>query len=119
MINKKFLVYFIILFLLETFIAIFIHDNIIRPYIGDILVIILIYCFILIFTKKKIKLLPLYLFIFSIIIELLQYINILKRLRLEKHLILRILIGTTFDIKDIICYGIGMIVIFLWQKNIT
>jgi hypothetical protein len=34
------------LFLIEVGIAVFIQDRIIRPYIGDLLVVILIYCFI-------------------------------------------------------------------------
>lgn len=115
-INKKYLTYFIIIFILESFIAIFVKDNFIRPYLGDVLVIILIYCFINIFLKIEIKLLPLYIFIFAVIIELLQYINILKLLNLDNILILKIIIGSTFDIKDIICYFVGMIILFLWQK---
>ena len=115
-INKKYLTYFIIIFILESFIAIFVKDNFIRPYLGDVLVIILIYCFINIFLKIEIKLLPLYIFIFAVIIELLQYINILKLLNLDNILILKIIIGSTFDIKDIICYFVGMIILF-YGKN--
>ena len=63
-INKKYLFCFIILFLIESLIAIFIHDNFIRPYLGDLLVIILIYCFISIFLKKKNKIIALIYFYF-------------------------------------------------------
>ncbi|NLM48329.1 MAG: DUF2809 domain-containing protein [Epulopiscium sp.] len=116
-INKKYLFCFIILFLIESLIAIFIHDNFIRPYLGDLLVIILIYCFISIFLKKKIKLLLLYIFIFAVIVEGLQYIHILERLKLNHIPILKIVLGSTFDIKDILCYFIGMVILFLWQKR--
>ena len=116
-INKKYLFCFIILFLIESLIAIFIHDNFIRPYLGDLLVIILTYCFISIFLKKKIKLLLLYIFIFAVIVEGLQYIHILERLKLNHIPILKIVLGSTFDIKDILCYFIGMVILFLWQKR--
>ena len=118
-INKKYLFCFIILFLIESLIAIFIHDNFIRPYLGDLLVIILIYCFISIFLKIEIKLLPLYIFIFAVIVEGLQYIHILERLKLNHIPILKIVLGSTFDIKDILCYFIGMVILFLWQKRTT
>jgi hypothetical protein len=114
--NLKYLVIFIIFFTLETLIAIFIHDTIIRPYIGDILVIVLVYSFIRIFLKKKIKLLPVYVFLFAAIVELSQYFNLVEVLHLNKNKVLSIMLGSTFDIKDIICYFLGMILVFLYQS---
>jgi hypothetical protein len=114
--NLKYLVIFIILFTIETLIAIFIHDKIIRPYIGDILVIVLVYSFIRIFLKKTIRLLPLYVFLFAAIVELSQYFNLVDVMHLNKNKVLSIMLGSTFDIKDIICYFIGMILVFLYQS---
>ncbi len=54
-INKKYIISFLILFIIEALIALFVHDNFIRPYIGDILVIILMYTFIRGVIDKKIK----------------------------------------------------------------
>lgn len=54
-INKKYIISFLILFIIEALIALFVHDNFIRPYIGDILVIILMYTFIRGVMDKKIK----------------------------------------------------------------
>ena len=34
----------IVLFFVEVLIALFVHDGIIRPFLGDVLVVILIYC---------------------------------------------------------------------------
>lgn len=42
-VNYKYLYIFIVLFLIEVYIGAFIHDNIIRPFIGDVLVVCLIY----------------------------------------------------------------------------
>lgn len=113
-ITKRFL--FISLFItcltIEILIAIFIHDNLIRPYIGDILVIITIYFFIKIFYTKKINVMPIYVFLFATFIEILQYINIVSLLSLQNNKVLSTIIGSTFDVKDIICYGIGTIILF-------
>lgn len=116
--NYKYLIIFIIIFLIEIFIAVFINDTVIRPFVGDVLVIILIYTFIRIFTKKYIKYLPIYIFLFACLIEIGQYFNLLNILHLANFKLAQIVIGTTFDIKDIICYFIGMtFTIFINYKD--
>lgn len=115
-INKKYVIYFLLTLLIEIFIALFVHDKFVRPYIGDVLVVVLIYLFIKIFLKEPIKLLPLYIFIFSVVVEILQYFNIVDVLGLSDNRFLSTLIGTTFDMKDIICYLIGCVILFVCQS---
>jgi len=114
--SKKNAIVFIILFLIEIIIALFVHDEFIRPYIGDVLVVFLIYFFIKIFLRKEVFLLPLYIFAFAAIVETLQYFNIVGLLNLESNTFARIIIGSTFDIKDIICYFIGCISLFIYRN---
>ncbi len=102
-----------LLFSIEVIIALYVHDDFIRPYIGDILVVILLYMFVRIWFPKGIRFLPLYIFLFSILTEWLQYIQIVKLLGLSDVTIFKVLIGSTFDWKDIICYGIGSFVCFI------
>ena len=52
----------VILLLIEVLIAIYVHDAFVRPYIGDVLVVVVIYTFIRIFVPERCKLLPLYVF---------------------------------------------------------
>lgn len=106
----------IVLLIIEVLIALFVHDNIIRPYVGDVLVVAVIYTFIRIFIPNKVKLLPLYIFLFGTFVELMQYINVVKLLGLQDNKFFSVLIGTTFDIKDIICYGIGCLMIAIGSK---
>lgn len=116
--NKFRLAYFIIfIFLLgiEVFIALFIHDNIIRPYIGDIIVVPVVYSFIRIFIPQKLKFMPLYVFIFAVLVEIMQYIDIVSILHLENNAFLRTVIGTSFSWADIICYFIGSIPLAIWE----
>lgn len=112
-INFRYLKAFIVIFLVELFIAVFVHDRIIRPYIGDILVIVLLYTFIKIFTKKEIRLLPVYLFVFAAFVEGMQFFNIVNVLGLENNKVLSIIIGSTFDIKDILCYLAGSVILLI------
>lgn len=116
-INIKYLITFLIFFLIEVGIAIFINDRIIRPYIGDILVIILMYAFIKSFIKKEIRLLPIYLFLFAAFVEVMQYFNILELMSLKDNKMLSIILGSTFDIQDILCYLIGSIILIIWEKR--
>lgn len=113
--NVKFLIVFIIVFITEAVIAVYVHDNIIRPYIGDVLVVVLIYCFIKVFIQNKTKLLPLYIFIFAVLVEIGQYFNLAGLLGLRDNRIAKIIIGSTFDIKDIICYLIGCVGLYMFE----
>ena len=106
----------IVLLIIEVLIAVFVHDNFIRPYVGDVLVVTVIYTFIRIFIPDKVKLLPLYIFLFGTYVELMQYINVVKLLGLQDNKFFSVLIGTTFDIKDIICYGVGCLLIAIGSK---
>ncbi len=117
-INFKYIVSFIILLITEIFIALFVNDAIIRPYVGDILVIILMYTFIRGFVQKPIKFLPVYLFCFASIVEIMQYYRIVELLHLQNNKIISTIIGTSFDIKDILCYLIGSIILIIWDKTV-
>ena len=106
----------IIFLLIEILIALFVRDRFIRPYVGDMLVVVVIYTFLRIWIQNKIKLLPLYVFLFAAGVEVLQYFEIVKILGVEDNTFLRILIGSTFDMKDIFCYGVGCFGIFLVER---
>ena len=105
----------IIIILIEVLIALFIRDNFIRPYVGDMLVVVLIYTFLKIFFTEKPRTLPLYVFLFTAIVELMQGVNIVELLGLQDNHFISILIGTTFDIKDIICYAVGCLLCGVWE----
>jgi len=95
------------LFLVELLIALFVHDRFIRPYVGDVLVVVLLYTFVRIFLPEGIRLLPLYIFLFAAGVEVLQYFRIAEVLGVADHRILSVVIGSVFDVKDIVCYGVG------------
>ena len=115
-INLKYISVFLLLLITEIIIALFVRDSIIRPYIGDFLVVILMYTFIRGFIQKSIKFLPVYLFLFASTVELVQYYNIVGMLGLQDNKVISTVIGTSFDIKDILCYLIAIVVLIIWEK---
>ena len=109
---------FAILLLIEIFIAMFIHDNFIRPYIGDMLVTILICCLCRTVIPKSVSALPIYVFVFATLVEVAQYFDVVKLLGLENNTLLSTIIGTTFSYVDLICYGVGCLIFWVTEKAV-
>ena len=93
----------------EVVIACYVHDRFIRPYVGDVLVVVVVYCFVRIWVPQGVRLLPLYVFLFAAGVEVLQYFHLVELLGVGKNIFLRIVLGSVFDLKDILCYGIGCV----------
>jgi Protein of unknown function (DUF2809) len=112
--NKQYFYLTLLLFTIEIIIAKYVHDDFIRPYIGDMLVVMLIYCFVKIFISTKVIPTAIAVLLFSYLIEVLQYFKIVNILGLQQDKIARIIIGTSFSWVDIFMYTIGIgIVIFI------
>ena len=105
-----FLLLFVALLLAEVLIALFVHDNFIRPYGGDILVVVVIYAFLRFIFPYKFKLLPLYVFIFAVFVEIMQYIDIVAVLGLQDNAFISTVIGRSFSFADILCYFAGSVI---------
>ena len=110
-----YLIVFILFMVVETLIALYVHDDFIIPYIGDIIVVMVLYSFVRIFIPEKYRLLPLYIFIFSVAVEVMQYLKIINILGLQNNSFARVIIGSVFDLKDIACYGIGCLILALYE----
>ena len=93
----------------EVVIACYVHDRFIRPYVGDVLVVVVVYCFVRIWVPQGVRLLPLYVFLFAAGVEVLQYFHLVDLLGAGNNTFLRVVLGSVFDVKDILCYGIGCV----------
>ena len=111
----KYAVGCIILLILEVLIALFVHDNFIRPYLGDVLVVVVLYTAIRAIIPDQYSLLPLYLFIFAAGVEFSQYFKLVQVLGLHNITLIRIILGSTFDWKDILCYGVGCAILGVYE----
>ncbi|WP_333600889.1 ribosomal maturation YjgA family protein [Flavobacterium sp.] len=99
------------LFFIEVAIALFVHDKIVRPYIGDVLVVILIYCFVKSFLNLPVMTTAVCVLLFSYTIEILQYFNLVQKLGLEHNKLARIVIGSSFGWEDFLAYTIGILIV--------
>jgi hypothetical protein len=107
----------IFLFLTEVLIALFVRDHIIRPYGGDVLVVILIYYFL----KTFIQVQPLYLSIgvllFAYGVELAQYFKMVEILGVQDNKVLSIVLGSSFSWGDMLAYTLGAAICWLIEKR--
>jgi hypothetical protein len=119
--NKLRLAYTIafgLLLLTEICIALYVHDRFVRPYIGDVLVTILICCLCRAIMKKEISFLPVYVLIFAFLVEFMQYFNVVKLLGLENNRFFSTVIGTSFSFWDLVCYAVGCLVFWIGEKAV-
>ena len=109
----------VILFFIEIFIALFIHDQVIRPHIGDFLVVILIYSLLKSFLNVSVWTTAILVLLFSYAVETLQYFKIVEMLGLQNFQFARIIIGTSFSWLDILAYTLGIGFVLLIEKMIV
>ncbi|MCM4158888.1 DUF2809 domain-containing protein [Antarcticibacterium flavum] len=108
-------VYFLltILFLtIEIIIAVYVNDRIIRPYLGDMLVVILIYCFVRTFLRMGVNSAILLVLGIAFVVEVLQYFNLIKFLEFQDSALAKTILGNTFSYEDLGMYLLGGFVIW-------
>lgn len=110
------LTYFLLTLLLlgvEIFIGACMHDAVIRPYGGDLLAVVLLYCAVRSFWELPLVPLALGILVFSYLVETGQYFHLADRLGFTRPSLMRTLIGTYFTWTDILSYtlGIGLVLV--------
>ncbi len=113
--NFKYIVLTLMLLVIEVTIAVFIHDQFIRPFFGDFLVVIFVYCGLRIFNQNILKTALLSLLI-AFFIEILQYFKFIEITGLIKYKILAVVIGNSFSWLDILAYSFGFTFILLIEN---
>ena len=118
--NKRvlYVTFFCVLLAVEVCIALFVHDAFIRPYVGDMLVTLLLCSMCRIAFPDKVRLLPVFVFIFAACVEMGQYFDIVALLGLADNRILSIALGRTFSWLDLVCYAVGCMVAFTLDEII-
>ncbi len=91
------------------------NDAFIRPFGGDVLVVVLIYAFLRIFLKTNYKKLALGVLIFSFIIEFLQALRYVNWLGLQDSKFWSIVLGTYFSVYDLLAYFVGYLICLLFR----
>ena len=112
-------VYFLLTLLIlgvETYIAWWTHDAIIRPYGGDYLCVICLYTLGQTFWDCPVRPLALWVFAFACFVEVTQYFHLADRLGFTRPSVIRTLMGYSFTWVDIGCYALGTATTLLLEK---
>jgi len=113
--KKKYLYASLLLLGIEIFIGIYVKDRFIRPYVGDYLVVILLYTILRTFWNERAKVVAYSVLIFSFVLEILQYFKLVELLGLGHIKLARILIGTSFAWEDLVAYFLGIMTVLWWE----
>ena len=118
--KKKKCIYFIaflILLAVEFFIGLFVHDRFIRTYVGDVIVVIVLYFLVRSISPEKPAFLCLWILLFAACVEVTQVFPLVDLLVIKNRFI-RVVMGTSFSWKDMIAYIAGSVVNLIMDLKI-
>lgn len=113
--NKTYFGLFILIFIIEIIIALYVRDAFIRPYMGDVLCIVLMYVFIKSFLNTKVMPTALFVLSIGIIVETLQYFNFVEKLGIQNKA-LKVILGMSFEWTDYLTYVGGFLIILIGER---
>lgn len=111
--RSVFIIAAITLFAIEVVIALFVRDAFIRPYIGDVLAVALLYAVLRAATPLSLRSALGVTLAIAVMIEVAQAAKLLGALGLGENELARIIFGGSFDWLDLLAYAVGGIVIVL------
>ncbi len=117
--NRNYFILPVLILGVEILIALYANDTIVRPYIGDLLVVVFLYCLVKSFVDTPVVATAVSVLVFSYIVETLQYFNIITILGLQHSSIARVIIGTSFEWIDLLAYTAGITIVLFVEKIIS
>lgn len=134
--RKSFCIYAVLLFLTEVLIALYAPAGFIRGFVGDVLVVILLFCMVRVVVPPVVNLvanskdegikrffqtpwLALAVLLFAFAIEFGQYWGLVDKLGLGGNRLARIVIGSHFDPLDLVAYFVGYLILLgcYWKSR--
>lgn len=100
-------------FVVEVLIALFVRDAFIRPYVGDVLAVMLVYAVLRAATPLRLVGAIAITLAIALAIELAQLFNLLDALGLRSNQIVRVVLGGRFDLFDLAAYAVGAIIVII------
>lgn len=115
--HKTYFLLAVLLFIVEVAIALFLDDRFIRPYVGDFLVVILMYCFFKSFLRISTTKLAVAVLLFAYAIEAAQYFQFADRLGFQHNPVMRTVLGSSAEWTDVLAYTLGIVVVLLIERK--
>lgn len=116
--NFRYFLITLLIFCVEVGIALFVRDNFVRPFLGDVIVVWFVYYFIKTFLNVKPIYIAVFTLLFSFVVEFGQYFKLVEVLGLQDYKWARIVIGTSFSWLDILCYVVGFLLLFVLDEEL-
>ena len=114
--NKSYFLLALSLLGIEAYIGIYMPDTIIRPYGGDFLVVILLYCLVKSFINSPVLLTAAWVLVFAYTIEISQYFHMVSILGLQRFKLATLLLGTSFSFIDLLTYTLGILLVIIVEN---
>jgi len=107
-----------LLLLTEVLIALYLHDPFVRPYVGDSLAVVTLYCLVLTFFELPRQAALLGVFVFACCLEGAQYLRLVEVLGVQDNRVLSVIIGTVFSPFDLVAYAAGALLAALLERSL-
>ncbi|HVW95133.1 MAG TPA: DUF2809 domain-containing protein [Mucilaginibacter sp.] len=114
--QKRYFFLMLILLMIEVIIGFDFHDKLIRPYGGDFIVVIFLYCCIKSFIQADVLKTAVGILIFAYLVEVSQYFHLVRILALQNNKPALILLGDSFSFNDLIAYTLGIALVLLLEN---
>lgn len=106
----------IVLFAIEVLIALFVRDDFVRPYVGDVLAVALVYAGLRAVTPFGLNAALAVTLAIAFVVEIAQALGFLAALGLGDNAVARVVLGGTFDWADLAAYTAGAAIIALIER---
>jgi Protein of unknown function (DUF2809) len=103
------------IFAIEVVIALFVRDAFVRPYVGDLLAVILVYAALRAATPLNLASAVVATLSIALTIEIAQAFDLLGKLGLGGNEVAQIVLGGAFDVLDVLAYACGVVLIFVTE----
>jgi hypothetical protein len=102
----------------EVVIALYVRDRFVRPYLGDVLAVVLVYCGLR--AVLRIGVLPAAVVAFAIgaVIEIGQAVHVLDLLGVHNRVI-RVVLGGSFEWLDFVAYAAGAVLVLAVERLLS
>jgi hypothetical protein len=98
-------------FAIEVLIALFVRDTFIRPYVGDMLAVVLVYAALRSATPLRQTSAIVVTLAIAFAIEFAQVFDVVEKLGLGGSQLARIVFGGAFDVLDLVAYAAGAMLV--------
>lgn len=104
------------LFSIEVLIALYVNDSTVRPYVGDYLVVMLVYGAVRTVLRSSVKSQLIGVLLFAYAVEVLQYFRLIAWLGWQDNRLARMVLGSHFEWVDMLAYTLGVITIWFLER---